>query len=105
METHSKEVDDIVNKNEEQLKNLIKKLNEFRDQIKEVFKEAGINPEEVASYFENPENFEPEVWEELQKQKEKFEEEFQRDLDNLVTPLEKVEGYAKMIKRAKWLRS
>ncbi|MFI5344585.1 MAG: hypothetical protein ACHQUC_10230 [Chlamydiales bacterium] len=61
---------------EQNVKELLAKYNAMRDDLKknlDQYREiSGLSPEQVRTYFEDPDNFTPQQWEEYQSEKKKY---------------------------------
>lgn len=73
-------------KNDTLLRQLLIRVDALDREIKMLLDELKITPEQVSTFLENPENFTPENWEELQTERKALDDKLKRELDNIRNP-------------------
>lgn len=78
---------------EEKIRSTEQKLNTFSISLKrleieyqQLLEELALTPEQLKSYMENPENFSPLIWEQLQNEKTKLDEKLNLELGSIPDP-------------------
>lgn len=91
----------IKEKLEEKIQATERKLNELSirlkrldDEYQQLLKEWGLTTEELKNHVENPENFDPPIWEELQKEKKKLDEKLNLELNSVSDPLKTKKAFS-----------
>jgi hypothetical protein len=91
----------IKEKLEEKIQATERKLNELSIRLKrldeeyqQLLKEWGLTAEELKNHVENPENFDPSIWEELQKEKKKLDEKLNLELNSVSDPLKTKQAFS-----------
>lgn len=78
--------DSLENKtkqNERKLRELKLKYERVNKEIESLYKEIAMTPEELSAYAQDPSNFSPRAWDELQKKQKALEEHLENDLKQL----------------------
>lgn len=81
-------LENSVEKKEKQLRELAISIEALDMQVAEMMAELKVTRKQLSMFLSNPENFTPENWEELQKQKKNLELKLQRDLAQIRNPKE-----------------
>ena len=90
-------------KNEKLLKELIKRSDEQEAWFENFYKEHNISKEEIFTFLSDPRNFDEKTWEAMQKMRLKFQEEIQRELDNIKDPLKTKKTYNELHNSKRWI--
>lgn len=69
------------------MKELAIKKEQLSHTYQQLLTDLGMTSEEVLTYTKNPDNFSPPIWEELQNEEKKLEEELNLELSLLRDPL------------------
>lgn len=69
------------------MKELSIKKEHLAHTYQQLLTDLAMTPEEVLTYAKNPDNFSPPLWEELQNEKKKLEEELELELSQVRDPL------------------
>lgn len=76
-------IEEKIQRTERKLKELSILLQRLTEEYNEVLKEMALTPSEIKEYVENPNNFAPNIWEEMQEDKKKWEEKLDLELKSL----------------------
>lgn len=89
-DTQSKDLnvlEQLLAKQDRSTQELLLRIDALDREVKGLMTELEICPKQIASFLSNPENFTPENWEELQKQRLMLDEKLTTDLQNIRDPL------------------
>jgi hypothetical protein len=78
-----KDPEELLREQEKKLEQLEENNNKLNEDLRNLFQEFNVTPEQLYSFANNPENFTKENWEEMQKEKQKLDAKLQLDLDNI----------------------
>jgi len=76
-------LEDKIHRTERKLKELFLHLQRLDREYQTLLKELDTTPEQLQAFAENPDNFSPALWEELQNAKKELEEKLKLKLDNV----------------------
>lgn len=62
-------------------------MEKLEEDYQELLKELGLTSEELQNYAENPDNYSPPIWEQLQNEKKMLDEKLNLALNNVRDPL------------------
>jgi uncharacterized protein YoxC len=86
-------VDRDIDLQEREIEVLAQQMNMMKRKTEKLFASLGIPPEEIETYFENPDNFTEDAWKEFQQLRKEIKEDAQRLNANMQSPQEKQESY------------
>lgn len=75
-----------IAKHEQLMQELTIRIENMDLEIKALLSELNVTPEQLTSFLSRQENFTPENWNELQKQKERFDAQWDAELSNIPDP-------------------
>jgi hypothetical protein len=67
-------------------------MEKLEEDYQELLKELGLTSEELQNYAENPDNYSPPIWEQLQNEKKMLDEMLNMSLNNIRDPLKAQEA-------------
>ncbi|MBA2369103.1 MAG: hypothetical protein H0V82_08795 [Candidatus Protochlamydia sp.] len=67
-------------------------MEKLEDDYQELLKELGLTSEELQDYAENPNNYSPPIWEQLQSEKKMLDEKLNLALTNIRDPIKAKEA-------------
>lgn len=77
---------DKIQRQQRKMKEISISLERLDRDYQKIFKELALTPEQLQTYMENPENFTPPIWEELQNEKKKLDEGLNLELTRVRDP-------------------
>lgn len=96
-------IEQKIEKNLNQTRLLELQMEAQDKEIAEFLREMKVTPKQLANFVENPDNFTPENWEELQKQRKLLDEKLNKDLKNISNPLKTKKAYKERQVDPRWL--
>jgi len=79
----NEKLEEKIHKTERKLIELSIHIQRLDREYKQLLEELALTPEQIKEFAENPENFSPPIWEQLQKEKKLSEEKLNLALNNV----------------------
>lgn len=76
-------LEERIHKTERKLIELSLHIQRLNREYQEILDDLALTPEQLKSFVENPANFTPPIWEQLQKEKKAMEEKLNLELNNV----------------------
>lgn len=76
-------LEEKIHRTERKLIELSLHIQRLSREYQEILDELSLTPEQLKEFAENPENFSPPIWEQLQKEKKKMHEMLESELNNV----------------------
>lgn len=83
----NKNIEEKFQRTERKLKELSITLQRLNDEYQQFLKDLALTPTQLKEYVNDPANFSPSIWEQLQDEKKKLDEKLNLELSNLRDPL------------------
>lgn len=80
-------IEEKIQQTDKKLKEFSIALQRFNDHYQEWLDQLGLTAEELKEHANNPENFSPEIWQQLQEERKKGEEELAKQMNSVPDPL------------------
>lgn len=87
-------LEDKIHETKLKMKEISINLEHLDHTYQQLLKELAMTSEEVIAYTDNPDNFSPPIWEELQNEKKKLDEKLDLELSHLRDPLQAKKSYS-----------
>ncbi len=79
-------LEQLLAKQDHATQELLIRMDVLDREVKGLMSELNVTPEQLTQFVENADNFTPENWEELQKQRQALDDKLQRELENVRDP-------------------
>lgn len=76
-------LEEKIHRTERRLLELSLHLQRLNQEHQKLLEELDLTPEQLKDFVENPENFPPPIWEQLQKEKKEWDEKLDLELKNV----------------------
>jgi DNA repair exonuclease SbcCD ATPase subunit len=96
-------LEDKIEKNEMKLKALVERFEHLESTLSRFFEEHQISPEQLTSFFENPNNFNKNLWSELQEMRQQLDDKLKCEMENIHNPLKVKKTYADLNVASHWI--
>lgn len=96
-------LEDKIERNENKIKESLNKFERLTSALNCLYSECNISPEELKAFLDNPDNFEPGVWDYLQQESQKMEAKTNLELDHIQNPLKTKKAYSDRNVQSHWL--
>lgn len=93
----------IIERNRREIEHLEEKYSRLTEETKELHDKLGVTAEELKKYLANPSNFSSQSWKALQKQKEKLQEAYERDLEQIKNSIHKEQRFKERNIPSNWI--
>ncbi|MFT4552987.1 MAG: hypothetical protein ACI9S8_001620 [Chlamydiales bacterium] len=86
-----------------ELKRLEFEIEALERETAELFKKLDITPEKIQAFLDK-DNYSEKEWDYIQKERAKFEEQLERELNSIDDPERKKQAFAELKNTASWMR-
>lgn len=81
-------------KKEKNLSELLQTFEQLSREYQQLLEELGLTSEQLQTYIENPKNFTPAFWQQLQNEKERLDEQLNIELSNFPDPFKTKKSFS-----------
>lgn len=89
---------------DQKIEQLLQRDQELKSQIKTLFEDIELTPEELSRFLSQKENFTPEEWGVMEAKKRELKEQIERSMNSLPNPEKTASAYKLGRRRANWVR-
>lgn len=96
-------VQDRSAKNEKKIKEVTAKFERVESLLDNLLKDHGVSQEDLDAFLENPKNFDPATWNELQNVSKQLDHKLQTDLKNIKNVNSTAQKYKVLSRANQWM--
>lgn len=96
-------LEQLIDKQNRSTQELMLRIDALNREVNVLLEELQVTPEQISHHLANPDNFSPEHWEELQKQRQLLDEKLSRTLENVRDPIKTRKAQAERQIQNHWL--
>ncbi len=85
-EKNDNQLEQTIAKHDLSLQEILMRIDAMDREVKVLMEELKITPEQIAEFLANKDNFTPENWEELEKQRQKLSEKLRLEKEHVPNP-------------------
>ena len=101
--TRDQKLEQDIHKHKQLLNELLIRSEALDKEIHTLFEELEIKPQQITTFISDSNNFTPENWEELQKQRQQLNEKLKQELENIPDPQKSKKALAERNIDPRWL--